>query len=349
MHIAADGPRVAAAVDYLLEINVCDRVVVWNPAKKAVTRIATGANCQSGPIDDLPEVALAGTRVAWLEAVGGNSLDLVLKSRALSEKKTKSIAFASNGFGGEGEPGGGWIGNLAGNGATLVYDRWSLCTAAPLPVMDYTTRNCLQPAAGDRPEYVFSKQKLLKIVNGKSGVIATAPDAEVMSFGVARNLVSPYSLAVVSVDGGWIATQAPNGAVTLYAANGAAPKQIAVPGGSFAGTALQGSRLVTLRDGNLELYNTNSGALVKSIPLAARSILRDLEDRLAVYILGRKVHVIRLSDEKDISYSPPGKGAVDAQIESSGLFYSYNFPHGNDHGRIAFVPWKKLLQKLASR
>jgi hypothetical protein len=154
------------------------------------------------------------------------------------------------------------------------------------------------------------------------------------------------SLSVVAVDAGRIATQQPDGSVTVYSATGSVLKKIAVPTGKISGFALQGSQLATVHDGKLELYDVNSGTLTKTIPLAAGSVLHDLQNGLAVFTSGRKIHVLRLSDGKKLTFSPPGKDSVDAQIESSGLFYSYSYKSGRAPGRVVFVPFATLLSKL---
>jgi len=335
-HIAADGLRVAAATNGIA--RKCDRIVVWNPVQRTISDVKTNVDCfkGDGAINEVPEVAIAGKRVAWMEGVGGNSLELSIRSRMLGAKKTLTIAFAANSNGAEMQPDGDYVGNLVGDGSLLAYNAWHVCSAVPVGGED-DLATCTEPAPGNHEVLDFSKQQLLEVV-GKNGVeIASAPD----TVNAKRT-----SLEIVSVDAGRIATQAPGGEVTLYSSEGDVVTQIAVPAGSFAGSALQGSQLVTLRDGDLELYDVSSGELTTTIPLAAGAVLRDLQDDLAVYIVGRKVHVLRLSDGADIVYSPPGKGAVDAQIESPGLFYSYSFPSGLDHGRIAFVRFAKVLQKL---
>jgi WD40 repeat protein len=296
---------------------------------------------EASGINEVPELALASKRVAWLEAVGGNNLDLTVKSFVLGSTRTVTVStYAENGFGAGETPDGDWIWNLTGDGNLIVYDRWHACTAYPADVdaSEYGP-HCDQPALGDHQDYILSEQKLLRVIAGKSVEIASAPETQVDSF-------RSTSLAVVSVDAGRIAAQDASGKVTIYSAKGAVLEQIAVPSGTFAGTALQSSRLVTLRDGKLEIYNVSSGELVKTIPLASGSVLRDLHGGLAVSVRGRKVQVVRLSDGKKLTFSPPGKGAVDAQIEAAGLYYSYNLPSGRDHGRVVFVPFARVLKKL---
>ncbi len=339
VQIAADGPRVAVATEFSKE-NKCDRVVVWNPVKRANTQIITRANCESGGVNDIPEIALAGKRVAWLEAQGGNYLELSLRSRVLDHGKTEAIGSASNGNGAAESPDGSYLENVLGDGALLVFNSWSVCTAYPAGSdIDPSEPQCDFPASGAKTVLYYSAQELRKIVNGKGVKIVSAPDIEASG-------LRTMSLKVVAVGTGRIATQQPDGSVTIYSAAGSVSKEIAVPTGKFSGFALQGSQLATVRDGKLELYDADSGTLMKTIPLAAGSLLHDLQNGLAVYVHGRKIHVLRLSDGRKLTFSPPGKGSVDAQIESSGLFYSYNYKGGRSPGRVVFVPFATLLKKL---
>ena len=339
VQIAADGSRVAVATGFAKN-NRCDRVVVWNPIKRANTQIITRVNCESGGVNDIPEVALAGKRVAWIEAQGGNYLELNLRSRVLGQEKTEAIGSASNGNGAAESPDGSYLENVLGDGALLAFNSWSVCTAYPAGSdVDPSEPQCDFPASGTKTALHFSAQKLLRVINGKGVKIVSAPDIDASG-------LRTMSLMVVAVDAGRFATQQPSGSVTIYSATGSVSKEIAVPTGKFSGFALQGSQLATVRDGKLELYDADSGTLVKTIPLAAGSVLHDLQNGLVVYLDGRKIRVLRLSDGKKLTFSPPGMGSVDAQIESSGLFYSYNYKGGRSPGRVVFVPFATLQKKL---
>jgi hypothetical protein len=374
-HIAADGSRVAVATT-TEKANTCDRIVVWSPSKRSSVRFDTGVNCDTGStINDIQELALAGKTVLWLEADGGNSIELGVYSHTLGTKKTKIVlptgSYSLDGYG-EGNYGPfAFVGNLFGAGNLLVFNSWRSCMEVPVGSPDAT---CPQSAPGSEPVLLYSEQKLLKVVNGKSVEVASAPDTQI---GVAR-FASPVDAvavapAVVAVDANRIAAQYPDGSVTIYSTGGAVLQSIPVPSGTFSGFALQGSRLVTIRNDKLELYNVSSGARLKTIPVAAGSLLRGFEKGLAVYVsrhnvkyagthlyVYRKVHVLRLSDRKSVTFSPSGTNekrllflpsqvgsvAVNAQIEASGLFYSYSIKSNHARGRVVFVPFATVLKKL---
>jgi hypothetical protein len=357
-HIAADGARIAVATTTKKE-NTCDRIVVWNPREKTSVRFNTGVNCNTGStINDIQELALAGKTVLWLDAGGGNWIELQVFSHTLGTKRTERVsslasyslsAYQSDDYGPY-----TFLGNLFGAGNLLVLNSWTACMEIPA---SWSSATCPQSAPGNKPVMLFSDQKLLKVVNGKGVEIASAPDTQTAVPG--DTFPVPVALAVapaiVAVDANRIAAQYPDGSVTIYSTNGAVLQTIPVPSGTFSGFALQGSQLVTIRNGKLELYDVSSGKLVKTIPLGAGSVLRGLQKGLAVYVserkvhfvyVNRKVHVLRLSDRKDVVYTPPGVGSVDAQIEAPGLFYSYNFKSGHAPGRVTFVPLAKVLKTL---
>ena len=93
---------------------------------------------------------MANKRVAWIEADGGNYLDLSLRSRVLgSKKQTTTIASASNGNGAAEESSGDYVGNMFGDGGVLAFNYWSECMA--IPVGWEGEQTCPDPAPGDQP------------------------------------------------------------------------------------------------------------------------------------------------------------------------------------------------------
>jgi hypothetical protein len=75
-------------------------------------------------------------------------------------------------------------------------------------------------------------------------------------------------------------------------------------------------------------------------PLAALR-LADLHGELAVYVLGRELHVLRVTDGTDVIVRRPTSGPVHAQLEAPGLSYSAG-------RRVFFIPRRELDRRLRS-
>lgn len=341
--IAADGSRIAVATA-AQKMNTCDRIVVWSPKKRTYVRFNPGSNCNTAPtIDDIQELALARKTVYWLDADGGMWVSLQVLSRTLGTNKTKTVSslglYSLSAYESEDYGPFTFVGNLFGSGNLLVFNSWTACMEIPV---GWSGATCPQSAPGDEPLMLYSKQRLLKAVHGAGVEIASAPDTQTGVSGIK----TPDAVAsIAAVDAKRVAVQFPDGSVTIYSAGGAVVRSIPVPSGTLSGFALQGAQLVTIRNGKLELYNVSSGKLVKAISVPGGSQLDGLQKGLAVYV-ARRVHVLRLSDRKDVTFSLPRANLVDAQIEASGLFYAYNNPSGHSPGRVVFVPFARVLKKL---
>lgn len=343
--IAADGSRVAVATTTEKE-GICDRIVVWSPSQKTSPYFKTGACNDSSTGDDILELALAGKRVLWLETSGGIWREFGVASRTLGSKKTEGLsptgaypldAYESDDYGPF-----NFIGNLFGAGNLIVFNSWTSCMEIPA---SWSEATCPQSAPGDTPALLYSKQKVLKVVNGASVEIASAPDTQRDAAGNESPDAAAVIAAVVAADSKHVAVQFPDDSVTIYSAGGAVLRSIPIPSGKFSGFALQGSQLVTIRNGRLELYSVSSGKRVKTISLPGGSQLGGIEKGLVVYVAYR-VHVLRLSDRKDVTFSSPRADFVGAQIAAAGLFYAYNNPNGHASGRVVFVPFATVLKKL---
>jgi hypothetical protein len=69
------------------------------------------------------------------------------------------------------------------------------------------------------------------------------------------------------------------------------------------------------------------------------AVAADVEHGLLVYTIGRVVHVLRLADGREKSFVAPVVQPVQAQLEPSGLFYSYRL---RNEGRVRFVPFGQI-------
>ena len=343
--IAADGSRIAVATTTKKEL-ICDRIVVWSPSEKTSPWFKTGACNDSSTGDDIQELALAGKTALWLETGGGNWRELGVYRHTLGAKKAKLISptgsYSLSAYESENYGPYTFVGNLFGAGNLLVFDSWTACMEVPA---GWSGATCPQSAPGDTPVLLYSRQKLLRVAKSSAVEIVSAPDTRSDAAGNESPDAAATIAAVVAVDAKHVAVQFPDDSVTIYSAGGAVVRSIPVPSGTFSGFALQGSQLVTIRNGKLELYSVSSGKLVKKISVPDGSQLDGLQKGLVVYV-DYRVHVLRLSDRKRATFSPPRADFVGARIAAAGLSYAYNNPSGHAPGRVVFVPFATVLKKL---
>jgi hypothetical protein len=127
--------------------------------------------------------------------------------------------------------------------------------------------------------------------------------------------------------------------------------------GEARAAKISGWQVAVLRVGQLDVYSSSRDTM-RSWPVAtARSYgddycgsvrcalaalrLADFRGDLAVYIDGRDLHVLRVSDGTDIVVRRLLVGPVHAQLESSGLFYSAG-------RKVFFIPSSELARRLRS-
>ncbi len=339
--LAADGTRAAAMTT--LKNGACGRVVVWTaPGRKALNfktsdcsracaRRPPGSLC--APIVCRPgtacvdELALAGRQTAWLVRDGGNSLELTIMAASLPGGRPKRVDSAGQSEGGAGgDPNGGHLGQLLGAGSLLAYNGWVVC----FPTSPEDERPC--PPVD--PATKIGQERLVRVVAGRRQVVKRGSGA--------------YRLAAVG--GGRLAVES-SGNVTVLAPGGPPVASIAaVEGNPPRAIALSAGRLALQRTFTLDLHNPRTGAKAKSLPLgpAAALPLAGVNSKLALLRRPRHLVLVRLSDGKLITLTPPSGAAslVDARLTEAGLFYAYNLLGRAPTGRIVFEPNRRLLGRF---
>ena len=120
----------------------------------------------------------------------------------------------------------------------------------------------------------------------------------------------------------------------------------------LTGAALSGAQVVVSSVDELRVYDVATGALRATWRLPTDLTtprLRDANGGLAVYARGPAIHVVRLTDGRDVGVYARGQGEQpDAAIEPQGLYYAYNMIGRLKPGRLAFVPRAQLLRQLAA-
>jgi hypothetical protein len=131
------------------------------------------------------------------------------------------------------------------------------------------------------------------------------------------------SRTVTSVASGLIAIRGGAGAVTVVRSDGSMVHRFAV---KAQGAKLDGARTVVIRTG-ATLTPWDLGSAVDGTPRrmkgggAAR--FEDVQSGIAVYVLRRAVHLLRLADGRDVVIRRARTGPVHAQLEAPGLFWSH--------------------------
>jgi hypothetical protein len=266
----------------------------------------------------LLELAANGAHLAWLTFDdGGNHLYLNLQAtsgtrvgmpHAIATGGNLSCAAATCDYAGEGD--------LHGDGALLVFDTWQ--------------------QRGGPCEYhsCFREDK----INGTLWRVQGSRAVEVRS--------EPEGLTALSVDRGRIAVLTSRGTIEVLTADGSIVRMFAFRPDDIDTAALSGGLLVVQHGNRVDVYDVGSGRLQTTRSFRGqRPRLTDAESGIATYVSGIEVHVLRLSDGKDLTIEPPGSRPVLAQIESTGVLYSYA-SHGRYRGRVVFVPFRTLARRL---
>lgn len=307
--IAMDGPRVAYDVSAKFSPGpACNKLFVWNVQTSAGALVSGKQTCAADSTSTgagVREIAVAGTQISWIVNLGGNTeSDDYLYTASLPKPKEALLASAVRTGDVDGTLTGGWIGGLVGDGDLLAVDTWQTDKAGNV------TSAALRRV---RPE------GLTTIASGAAVVRAVAADA------------------------GRIAVARGDSRVALYSSLGKLEHTFAPS--SVKEVALRKDYLVVLtKSKTLEVFNAHTAGLVKTwavIPGAARL---DVHSGVAAYAVGRKVHVLRLSDGKDAVLATAPRAIEGLQIEAAGIAYAYNTVRGiKDVGNLAFVPLAKAI------
>ncbi|MGA8926899.1 MAG: hypothetical protein WB462_11820, partial [Solirubrobacterales bacterium] len=288
--------------------STCNKVFVWNVQTRMIKRVS-GPNTCSADISPAGgvEVAVAGRQIAWI--VSGASLGQShesLRTASLPRPSERRLAAASGAGLDTDGNPGDWIGHLVGSGSLIVVNRWTTDAAGAV------TRSELD---------VVGTKSLRRIVSG--------PDA----------------LFASSVDSGRIAVLRTDGSVGIYNGSGRLLREVRPS--SAKEVALQGDSLVVLtKTGTLEIYNSRSGAYVRSWPVSVWAAGVDVYGGVAVYVeVGQafpvdpdKDHVLRLKSGKDRVLVI---NAFRIEIGSAGVVYEK--PFGKHGTPLVFVPMRRVL------
>ena len=159
--------------------------------------------------------------------------------------------------------------------------------------------------------------------------------------------------AVAWLDAGRIAVRRGRNTVSVLLPGGAV--RTYAPGGPLVlGAALDGPRLLVLQSARLTAFDLKNGRRTRSWPLrrgfGPAPQLEDAQGDLVAYVVGVAVHVLRLTDGRELVIDTPNATApVFARFVPSGLFYSFDKSYDKRPGRLVFVTHSELARALRER
>src|SRR5205085_318858 len=121
------------------------------------------------------------------------------------------------------------------------------------------------------------------------------------------------------VDGGRILIRRADSTLLLLRTSGQTLRTFDV-GNDFTDAVFQGKRLAVLRATALDVYDTGTGARLRSFDLRKTPRrLVDLQSGLAVLISGGAIHLVKLDTGRGATVVPQHGSPLQAQLEPSGL------------------------------
>lgn len=167
---------------------------------------------------------------------------------------------------------------------------------------------------------------------------------------VCRRLAHAAGGATASVDAGRVLTIASKGRVRLLSIRDRVLRTWRLAP-HIDNARLRGRALAVQHGESLDVYDTSTGAKKQARLLASdggsRPFLLDVQRDLVAYVTGGAIHLMRLSNGRDVALDLPGAApSLDARLEPSGLFVTWNQMYSRRPGRMAFVPMRAVLRGL---
>lgn len=282
----------------------CPHVAVWTPGEASIRRLGPlPAPCSVEPAR-ISDLALAGSRAAWAANQPYGRDSCEYMLTSATLADSKPLALTFH-------------------------------AGAPCNVQDY------HHLRGHGDLLVFNDgARLVRIGTGREQCEEQGQSTPATICATVRR--GAHAAPVESVSGGLIAIREP-GAVAVLDAQGTLVRVFPFTRADVSGVRLDGSSLVVLRFGVLDVYEVATGVRQLSRPLPTGYRLADVDGGIAVLLSADRIMLVRLGDGHSLTLTS-GLEATFADLESPGLYGSY--ATGDGGGRIVFVPRSELLRQL---
>ena len=288
-------------------------IVVWNPVRRAESRIPI-PGCGSADEVELDSVFFTAGGVGYGCDDPTISYGEDDRLRIVRPGKVAlEIAHTR-----DSEFSGSFLGGLAGDGNAIAFD---------VGVIARTARGDVRVARSRIWEGTGARKTVVRTFGGET--------------------------TVVSLDAGRIAVLRDGHEVSVLSPGGGL-RTFAFGRGRLLGAALDGPRLLVLGTTRLTMLDLRSGRHTATWPVrrgfGPAPELENAQGNLAAYVVGAAIHILRLSDGREIVIDiPNATEPVFARFVANGLFYSFNESYERRPGRLAFVARAELERALASQ
>ena len=314
-YLAADGGRVA--------YSFCGQLVAWwAPGSRTGGRFGPPAQFTCPPPSSPERVyslAVAGGQVGYAVNYGGIQTNSWIKVVSFAQPANVRIVASQTACCRGSVLGEGRMGFVVGQGTLLAFTRWQLCG-------DPGT----SPPCGIGSAAIVASSLYSLPLPPAGGSTCPSEPFQCTQIGTAPSLVGALSadsgrLALLRSDGSLAVIDASGAPVSIYAATSWGPTLAA---------ELAGSDLVQLTQGTLRQFdattglvrrtwpvaNVTSGGICRRLPCAPQLLtLEDAASGLVAYTLQGMVHVLRLTDGRDVVLA----AGTTARFVASGLVYAY--------------------------
>ncbi len=333
--LALDGSRVAYDVaatrtrSHGKLVRHPNRVFIWSLHTDKTINVSgkrgTHADTHSSPATSFEQLAIAGTRVAWLTTSRFDSPkgedDLYISSvlRPKVRRVSDEVRYGQDCGKMVHDSGctGDYLGPLVGAGNLIAVNRSTFTVGS-------------WPQITDGRLYVVNGTKLTQIARGGDTVWATDTDGGRVA--VLRD-AQVYAEETVG----------------LYSSTGASLISV-TPTSSPGAVAISGPNLVVFGGSKLAVYDASSGSLKRTFAQQGKSIgPGDAQGNIAVYATGRSMHALNLSSGKDRIVGRLPHSISLARIDSVGLVYTDATAMGRRPiaGPIVFLPFKQVAAAVS--
>lgn len=323
-NLASDGNRIA--------YSFCRQLVAWwTPGTRAGGKFGPPAQFTCPPPSS-PEtvysLAVAGSQVGWAVNYGGIQTNSWIKVVAFAQAaNVRIVAYQPACCRGEPLPiGEGRMGFVVGQGPLLAFSHWQLCGDLGAPSCGLGSRAIVASSLYSVP------------LPASAGTTCPNQPFQCTQIGTAPSLIG-----AISADVGRLALLRSDGSLTVISATGAPISIYAATTGQTLAAELSGGDLVRLTQGSLTHFDAATGFLQHTWPVAnvtsggpCRRLpcppqlltLEDAAGGLVAYTLQGAVHVLRLSDGRDVVVAQGTR----ARFVTPGLVFAYEstgqWPYG---------------------